>query len=182
VAGAVAELLAWCFHSPRRLAAVLVGLLAVLVGAGVAVNAVRSGPVQRPSSAVGVSGLSPDAGPAVQAALAFTRAWASKPASSTAEQWRQAVSPLATPELVRGLAVTDPGALPGGAPTGDPTIRFVSVSSALIEVPLSTGTRVLVTVVLVNGHWLASDVQPVQGDPGDAPGDAPGAGASASAG
>ena len=175
----MAELLAWCFHSPRRLAAVLVGLLALLIGAGVAVNAVRSGPAQRPSSsAAGVSGLSPDAGPAVQAALAFTRAWASKPASSTDEQWRQSVSPLATPELVRGLAVTDPGALPGGAPTGDPTIRFVSVSSALIEVPLSTGTRVLVTVVQVNGHWLASDVQPVEGDSGDVPG----AGASASAG
>jgi hypothetical protein len=166
----VAELLAWCFNSPRRLGAVLVGLLALLIGAGVAVNAIRSGPSQRsPSSAVGVSGVSPDAGPAVQAALAFTRAWASKPASVTDEQWRRSVDPLATPDLVRGLAVTDPAALPGGAPAGDPTIRFVSVSSALIEVPLSSGTRVLVTVVLVNGHWLASDVQPVAGDPGDVP-------------
>ncbi|HEX2808425.1 MAG TPA: hypothetical protein VHN80_19860, partial [Kineosporiaceae bacterium] len=87
----------------------------------------------------------------------------------TDEQWRRSVDPLATPDLVRGLAVTDPAALPGGAPAGDPTIRFVSVSSALIEVPLSSGTRVLVTVVLVNGHWLASDVQPVAGDPGDVP-------------
>jgi hypothetical protein len=167
----VAELLAWCFHSPRRLAAVLAGLLVLLIGAGVAVTAIRgdSG-AHSSSSAAGLSGVSPDAGPAVQAAVAFTRAWASKPASSTDEQWRRSVGALATPDLLRGLAVTDPSALPGGAPAGDPVIRFVSVSSALIEVPLSTGIRVLVTVVLVNGHWLASDVQPVAGDPGDVPG------------
>jgi hypothetical protein len=95
--------------------------------------------------------------------------WASKPAAATDQQWRQSVEPLATAELARGLGLTDPAGLPGGVPQGEPTIRFVSVSSALIEVPLSTGRRVLVTVVLVNGRWLASDVQPLAGDLGDVP-------------
>jgi hypothetical protein len=162
----VAELLAWCFHSPRRLAALAVGLLVLLIGAGAAVGAVRGGGAPAAVSATTAGGV-PGTGPAVQAALAFTRVWASKPASDTADEWRAALRPLATPELARGLAITDPSTLPGGGPSGRATVRFVATSSALIEVPLSSGSSVLVTVVVVGGRWLASDVQPATGDPGD---------------
>ena len=177
----MADLLAWCFHSPRRLAAVLVGVLALLIGAGAAVNALLpDGPPAPSRGGSAEAAGSPDAGPASAAALAFTRVWASKPAAVSDQQWRASIAPLATAELARGLALTDPAGLPGGVPQGAPTIRFVSVSSALLEVGLSTGRRVLVTVVLVNGRWLASDVQPLAGDSGDVPASA--ASVSASAG
>jgi hypothetical protein len=166
----VADLVTWCFHSPRRLLLVAAGLIAVVIGAGAVVRlALPAGgdaaSVERPAASVSVAGSVA----AVEAAVAFTRAWASKPASVTPAQWRQGLQPLVTPELGRLLAETDPAALPGGAPAGRPAVRFASVQSALIEVPLSTRQSVLVTVVLAaGGRWLASDVQPDAGDAGAA--------------
>jgi hypothetical protein len=167
---AVANLLAWCFDSPRRLFGVLLVGLVVLVGGGAVVRATIGSSASGGSGPVpGVPNDAPQAQQAMTAALTFARAWASKPASLSAEQWRAQLAPLATPDLMRGLAVTDPASLPGGTPQGSATVRFVSVSSSLIEVPLSTGTRVLVTVVLLNGRWVASDVQPAVGDAGNVP-------------
>jgi hypothetical protein len=165
----VAELLAWIFHSPRRLLAVLIGFLAVVVGVGLLVQAAMPGQSPPGTTPTGVTAAGPDAEQATQAALAFTRAWASKPEGQTAEQWRQSLVPLTTPDLQRGLSLTDPATLPGGRPQGTPTVRFIAVASSLVEVPLSTGSRVLVTVVRVNAHWIASDVQPVSGNAGDVP-------------
>lgn len=176
----MSDLLAWCFHSPRRLLLVAVALLAVVIGIGAAVRVLtpRSTPQAAPSSApVAVA----NAGPAVAAAVTFTRAWASKAPSASPEQWRAGLAPLVTPELGRLLATTDTAALPGGGPTGQPGVRFLSSASSLVEVPLSTGRRVLVTVVLLGGHWLVSDVQPLAGDAGDVGGGAGGAPGSPSA-
>jgi len=169
----VSDVLAWCFHSPRRLGAVALVLLALVVGAGAAVRALipaEGAPAPaRPASTAAVAGT----GGAVDAALAFTRAWASKPASASAEQWQRTLQPLVTPDLGRQLAYTDPAALPGGTPVGQPGIRFQEVQSALLEVRLSTGRTVLVTVVRSGDRWLASDVQPLAGDLGDVPSAAP---------
>jgi hypothetical protein len=162
----VSDLVAWCFHSPRRLLLVVAALIAVLIGGGALVQAVMpragDGATDSPSSTASVAG----SGAAVDAAVTFTRAWASKPASASVDQWRQGLQPLVTPYLGRLLAQTDPASLPGGAPAGQPSVRFASVSSALIEVPLNSGRPVLVTVVQLNGHWLAQDVEPLAGDSG----------------
>jgi hypothetical protein len=178
----VNELVAWCFHSPRRLLVVVGVLLVVVLGLGAGIRALlphdRVAAASPPAAAGSVVG----SGPAIDAAVTFTRAWAAKPASATPEQWRRTLSALVTPDLARGLAVTDPSSLPGGAPAGQPLVRFASVSSSLVEVPLSTGARVLVTVVLVDGHWLAQDVQPAAGDNGDVAGNGAGNGAGAGAG
>ena len=165
----MAELLAWIFHSPRRLLAVLIGLLAVVIGVGLLVQAAMPRQPSSGTAPTGVTAAGPDTEQATQAALAFTRAWASKADGQTAEQWRQSLVPLTTPDLQRGLSLTDPATLPGGRPQGTPTVRFIAVASSLVEVPLSTGSRVLVTVVRVNAHWVASDVQPVSGNAGDVP-------------
>jgi hypothetical protein len=175
----VSDLLAWCFHSPRRLLLVAVALVVLIIGVGAAVQALTPSSTSSPdarTTTVATAAVA-NSGAAVDAAVAFTRAWASKPASVTVEQWRQGVQPLATPELARLLATTDPAALPGGGPAGEPGVRFLSAASALIEVPLSSGPRVLVTVVLLGGRWLAQDVQPLAGDAGAVGG--PGAGPSA---
>jgi hypothetical protein len=163
----VSDLLAWCFHSPRRLLLVGVALVAVLILVGAGVRELSPG-ASRPSPSTSAAASVPvrNAGPAVQAAVAFTKAWASKPESQSAEEWQGTLEPLVTPELGRLLATTDPAQLPGGAPTDGASVRFVSASSALVEVPLTTGKGVLVTVVLLNGRWLAQDVEPVAGDVG----------------
>jgi hypothetical protein len=163
----VAEVIAWCFHSPRRLLVVVVTAVVVLLGGAAAIQAMRPG--GNDGGAAGSSGVAVpvDSAPAVAAAVEFTRRWAGVPAGQDAAQWRAGLAGLVTPELAGGLALTDPASLPGGAPTGRPVVRFVSVSSALVEVPLSGSRSVLVTVVLANGHWLASDVQPLAGNAGD---------------
>ncbi|HEY6796928.1 MAG TPA: hypothetical protein VI248_19835 [Kineosporiaceae bacterium] len=161
----MAEVVAWCFHSPRRLLLVVAGLLVALIGTGAVVRTV--GPQAGQSrSGGGASAAVVGAQPAIDAAVTFTRAWASKPPSVTAAQWRQGLQPLVTAELGRLLAETDPASLPGGAPTGTPTVRFQSLYSAMIQVPLSNDRSVLVTVVLVSGRWLASDVEPDAGNVG----------------
>jgi hypothetical protein len=178
----MADLLAWCFHSPRRVLLVLVALLVVVFGVGAAVQTMT--PQGEPSATRSApTAVAADIGPAVEAAVTFTRAWSSKPGSASADQWRQGLQPLVTPELARLLATTDPAELPGGAPTGRPVVRFVSAASALVEVQLTTGQEVLVTTVLLNGRWLTSDVQPAEGDDGDvgtgSTGASPGSGAGA---
>jgi hypothetical protein len=178
----VADLLAWCLHSPRRLLGVVVVALAVLVGVIGVLQTGRSDARPGPRASTSVAGALPDTGPAVGAAVTFTRAWASKPAGSSAEQWRQQLTALVTPDLARGLAATDPASLPGGQPHGTPTLRFVSTASCLVEVPLSSGRSVLVTVVLsdADGHWLVSDVQPATGNLGDVGGSSVGSGSASS--
>jgi hypothetical protein len=178
----VSDLLAWCFHSPRRLLLVAVALLALVIGIGVLVQAAMpkadGGTPAASTATASVAG----SGAAIEAAVTFTRAWASKPASTSAEQWRQGLRPLVTPDLAALLASTDPASLPGGAPAGQPAVQFLAVSSALIKVPLSTGQPVLVTVVLVDGRWLAKDVQPLAGDSGAVSGAVPGAGTASATG
>lgn len=174
------DVIAWCFHSPRRLLAVGVTAIVVLLAVAAAGQALLGG------SSSGAGSPSPgvaapaDAAPAVAAAVEFTTRWASVPSGQTAGQWRAGLSDLVTPELAAGLELTDPVTLPGGGPDGQPVVRFLSVSSALIEVPLSSGRRILVTVVRVNARWLASDIQPLAGNLGDDPG--PGSGGPSSAG
>jgi hypothetical protein len=166
---AVSDLVAWAFHSPRRLLGVLVVVLAIIVGVGAVLQSARSPDRTGTAPSASAPAVLPDTGPAISAALTFATAWASQPASTSAEQWRQGLEQLVTPELAKGLALTDPAQLPGGRPQGQPTVRFVSTSSALIQVPLSTGRSVLVTVVLAGSRWLVSDVQPFTGDLGDVP-------------
>lgn len=163
------ELIAWCFHSPRRLLAVGAAAIALLLAGAVAVQAVFPDDGRRAGGTPSAVAAPADTGAAVGAAVEFTRRWASVPPGRTAEQWRAGLAGLVTSDLASGLALTDPGALPGGTPVGQPVVRFVSASSALVEVPLSSGRHVLVTVVLSGKTWLASDVQPLEGNAGDVP-------------
>lgn len=162
-------MIAWCFHSPKRLFLVVATAAALVIGTGIAVQAVRSGS-QRSSAEPSVPvGVPADTRPAVEAARTFAARWAAGPTGQTAEQWRAGLAPLVTHELEGGLQKTDPATLPGGAPEGEPVIRFFSVSSAMIQVPLSSGRPVLVTVVFSQGRWLTSDIQPFAGNAGDEP-------------
>jgi hypothetical protein len=172
----LSDAIAWACHSPRRLAVAIGAPLVVIVviGSWLAQQGTPAGAATlRGSSPAPVAGPTatevarvPDTRPFVDAAVRFTRAWAHLAPGQTAEQWRIALAPLITSDLAAGLAQTDPGALPGGAPTGQPVVRFVAQGSALVAVPLSTGKTVVVTVVDRDGVWKIADVQPDVGDYG----------------
>jgi len=174
----VADLFSWIFHSPRRLALIAVLALGVILAAGsMLVNTSTLAPTGEPAAATtstaaasaqasSQAAVVPDATPFVTAAVRFVQQWARiKPGESPA-QWRARVDPVATPDLAAALELTDPTSLPDAVPSGEPDVRFVSQSSALIAVPLSDGSEVLVTVVNQGQQWRASDVQPDVGDSG----------------
>lgn len=146
----MAELVTWACRSPQRLVAVLLTLAIGLLGIGSLALDQLGGhhETTRPVTAYrDTDAALPESKPFVDAAVAFVRLWAQPKPGQSALEWRRALEPLVTRELAAGLALTDPGSLPGGAPTGTPAVRYVSHSSALIAVPLTTGSSVLVTVV-----------------------------------
>jgi hypothetical protein len=105
----------------------------------------------------------------VTTAVHFVQEWARIRPGETAAQWQRRLAPLATDDLAAALRLTDPSSLPDAAPSGEPDVRFVAQSSALVAVPLSTGATVLVTVIDSpgGGGWRVSDIQPDTGDVGD---------------
>ena len=159
--------IAWVFHSPRRLAATIVVVLAVVLLGGSALFGESFGggggtseeqPKDQPKA------QAPDPAPYVSAALEFVKDWSKLRPGETAQQWQAELTPLTTPELGQALKTTDPAQLPGVQPTGDPVVRYVADTSALIAVPLADGTSVLVSVVAGEQRMLVSDVQPNVGD------------------
>ena len=169
----MAELVTWLCRSPRRLVTVLGGTLLVVVVVGSTV--LRGGGAHPAGSAAGARPAAPatsvaavpDATPFVTAAVRFVAQWGHAAAGESAAHWQARVDPLATPDLAAALRQTDLASLPGGGPSGRPSVRYVAQSSAMIAVPLTTGETVLVTVVNSAGSWRVSDVEPDVGDYGD---------------
>jgi hypothetical protein len=160
------DAVSWVFHSPRRLAVTAVVILAVVLlggnalfgGGGGRGNAKDGGP--RPAATAQV----PDAGPYVDAAVAFVEKWSPQPKNETTEQWAAKLASLTTPEFGEALATTNTAELPDSPPRGDPVVRYVADSSALVAVPLANGSSVLVTLVDGDQRVLVSDIQPNVGD------------------
>ena len=163
----VADAVAWVCRSPRRLAAFAVAVMAVvLVGSNLIGGSGQSGRAEsrQESAPVLTAAQVPDAGAYVSTAIRFVRAWNRVPQGKTVAQWQATLEPLATEELAKALSTTDPAALPGSAPQGEPVVRYLAQSSALIAVPLANGSSVLVTVVNDANGQRVSDVQPFAGD------------------
>jgi hypothetical protein len=172
----VTDVVTWVCRSPRRLAVTIGSVILLIVIGGAVMNggggsggsddAGRTPPAAASPSAAAV----PDASPFVSAAVTFADAWATREDGETKDEWLDRVSALSTPELSEALATTDLEQLPGAAPSGRPTVRYVAEQSALVAVPLDNGDTILVTVVSAGrSRWLASDVQPDVGDFGDVP-------------
>jgi len=170
-----ADLASWLLRSPRRLAVIAI----LAIGGVLAIGNLTHGSVQ-PSAApaatptatappASVAAQVPDAQPFVATAVRFVQAWARVRPGESAAQWQRRLAPLATDDLAAALRLTDTSSLPDAAPSGEPDVRFVAQSSALVAVPLSTGTTVLVTVINTpgGGGWRVSDIQPDTGDVGD---------------
>jgi hypothetical protein len=165
----VADAVAWLCRTPRRLAIGLLGLFVVLVLGGNALighGVGTSGSLGRHPAAVATTPVAqvPDPNPYVSTAVTFVQQWSQLKKGETAAQWQARLVPLTTPELGAALRTTDPSQLPGVGPQGEPVVRYVAQSSALIAVPLSNGSSVLVTVVSSDGGSRVSDVQPNAGN------------------
>jgi hypothetical protein len=188
-----ADIASWILRSPRRLAVIAI----LAIGGVLAIGNLTHGSVQ-PSAAAptptatavtptaGVAAQVPDAQPFVATAVRFVQEWGRIRPGESAAQWQRRLAPLATDDLAAALRLTDPSSLPDATPSGEPDVRFVAQSSALVAVPLSSGTTVLVTVINTpgGGGWRVSDIQPDTGDAGDVSGaqDTATAGSTSSAG
>jgi hypothetical protein len=165
------EVFAWICRTPRRLAVVGLSLVIIIFVGGSALFGNGSGShgdsktTSATSSTPSVTAAAvPPAGEFTNAAVTFVRVWSRLNPGETATQWQQKLQPLTTTELGKALRTTDTSTLPGVAPAGEPTVRWVSLASALIAVPLGDGTSVLVTVVSGVTHPEVSDIQPNTGD------------------
>ncbi|MBB2924005.1 hypothetical protein [Cellulomonas cellasea] len=93
---------------------------------------------------------------AQDAAAEFVAAWA-RPDLDPAT-WQGGLAPHATPELRQALADTDPANVPAVTVSGQPVQVAVNAEAGVFDVP-TTGPFIRVFVELVDGIWLASDVQ-----------------------
>jgi hypothetical protein len=165
----VADAVAWLCRSPRRLAIGAATILVVLLvggsalfgnGTGAHANS-GAGSAAAPTTA---AAQVPNADPYITAAVAFVRNWSQLKKGETPTQWQARLVPLTTTELGQALQTTDPANLPNVGPEGEPVVRYVSQTSALIAVPLANSTSVLVTVVDGETGPLVSDIQPNAGN------------------
>lgn len=160
----------WLCQSPRRLAVGAVVVLTVLLVGGSAlfghdrVGSSAGGSTPTASATAVAAAQVPNATPYVSAAVAFVRVWAQPRSGESATQWQTSLAPLSTAQLGDVLRSTDPARLPGVPPAGEPVVRFLTQTSALIAVPLSNGSSVLVTLVSGDAGPLVSDIQPNVGD------------------
>ncbi len=162
----VADAVAWVCRSPRRLAVFAVTVMAiVLIGSNLLGGSNGTAKAHNGTSTPTVTAAQvPDAGAFVGMAVRFVQAWSQVPKGATVAQWHAALEPLTTADLAKALDDTDPAALPGAAPEGEPVVRYLAQNSALIAVPLANGSSVLVTVVSDGAGQRVSDVQPFAGD------------------
>jgi hypothetical protein len=98
-------------------------------------------------------------GEAVTAAVAFVRAWATRPPAGQPGQWLDGVSRHADPALIDLLRGVDPGTVPSTRVTGAPQSVSGGPTHAQVRVP-TDGGPVLVLCVLVKDRWLVADFDP----------------------
>jgi hypothetical protein len=165
----VTDFVVWLCQSPRRLAVGAVSVLTVLLVGGSALfgngaHGHSATPTVSVSATSTIAAQVPSATSFVNAAVAFTQAWSKLKPGETAAQWQARLAPLATTDLAVALKTTDTARLPGVAVSGEPVVRYLAQTSALISVPLIDGSSVLVTVVNGDTTPLVSDIQPNVGD------------------
>lgn len=159
----------WPVRSPRHLTGTVLVLVAIAIGAGLALPDDRRGGSSRdvPSSSRQVGGAAaPDPAltdgtrmtrppapsvPAPSAALDVARSWVQAfltvPKGITAVRWIEQLRPFTTDELLPELSSIDPANVPAAQITDAPRTVSVSAGSAEVDVPT---TAVVVRLLLVS--------------------------------
>jgi hypothetical protein len=167
-----AEAFAWICRTPRRLAVVGLSLVILIFVGGSALFGNGGSDGTDPTSTTKTvtsapaetAAAIPASGEYVSAAVNFAKLWSQLKPGETQQQWLASLTPLTTADLGKALRTTDTSDLPGVTPAGEPVVRFLAQGSALIAVPLSDGSSVLVTVVSGETGPQVSDIQPNTGD------------------
>ncbi|GAA2724015.1 hypothetical protein [Cellulomonas aerilata] len=94
---------------------------------------------------------------AQQAAAEFVSVWA-RP-DLDAATWQAGLAEHSTPELLASLTDADPANVPAVTVAGQPVEVAANAEAGVFDVP-TTGEFVRVHVQLVDGTWLATDVEP----------------------
>lgn len=187
----------WPLHSPRRLAALLVGLV-VLIWLFAAVRPSPGAPPSPTSAATSAqapgvsatvnssssasrpvvsetSSITPPApvatvapsAPLVEVAVRFVTGWA-RP-DLPAEAWQAELIPLATPAFAAQLRTVVPGNVPARSVNGNPAVGSLSQLQAEVTVPTDAGP-VLVALASMGSAWKVSSVTPAGGPATRTPG------------
>jgi hypothetical protein len=172
------DLLAWLFHSPRRLLLVLAALLIVATLAPALVSRlINSGDGSRGSvveqaaegtAPTGTANALPEASVVATAppkALAvvdtFMQIWLSGPSVTTGagtQEWHRRLVPYVTPELAAALEDAAPDRVPDATVAGSPRVLRVGEFLSHIAMPMSDGKDVTLTVAWDGEVWRVSDI------------------------
>jgi hypothetical protein len=169
------DLVAWLFHSPRRL--LLVILAPLVVASLVSVLSSRlehetpGVPANRATETAGSEAtptfpeiVPPATAPpeAFEVVRSFVRAWLTGPAATTDQQvraWHERLRPYVTPELAGALRDADPARLPDATAAGDPVVLQVGEYLVEMSVPMSDGRDLNLTVTWDGKAWRVSDIE-----------------------
>lgn len=105
-------------------------------------------PTRQPSLRPGADGPQTVAGK-------FLRAWLDSQLSP--RQWHAGIEPYATAALADKLSGVDPVGVPAERTTGEPTLVPRGSGSAMVSVPVDSGT-VELRLIVVDGRWLVDGV------------------------
>lgn len=123
----ISDFITWLCRSPRRLVVVTLStiILVFVLGSALLGNDAPSDGGDAPRAATGsTSAVVPASDGYVTAAVDFVTLWAKTEPNETKSDWLARLTPLATPDYASALETTDPSALPGAAPDGEPVVRF----------------------------------------------------------
>ncbi len=174
----------WPLRSPTHLAGTVVVLVAIAVGAGLALpdsggsSPVRAAPSSSPratplppasplavvpgAASGGQSGVLSPSTPAPAAALTVARSWVNAfltvPKGISSARWVEQLRPYTTDELLPELRSVDPANVPAAKIIGEPRTVSSSASSAEVDVPT---TVVVVRLLLVStpAGWRVAGYQ-----------------------
>jgi len=172
------DLLAWLFHSPRRLLLVLVVPLIVVSlvpaigsrlagggseGGGAAVHPPPENGTPTTTADPFLEGGGTGTAPpeALAVVNAFLQEWLAGPTATTRseiQQWHRRLAPYVTPELAAALRHTDPARVPDATVARSPEALRVGEYLSQIAVPMSDGKDLTLTVAWDGEVWRISDI------------------------
>jgi hypothetical protein len=171
-------LLAWTFHSPRRLLVVVVTPIVVVAAIAAVMSSNQAGkeeaaralpesvqsetPSRTPGPTRYTTTPSPDAPSpgAIRAARVFVETWLAGRTTKPVANWHKQLAKYATPQLAEGLRSTDPSRLPETTVSGAPEPVRVGEYLANFLVPLADGSNVAVSTTWDGQAWRVTDIQP----------------------
>lgn len=176
----------WPLRSPRHLAGVVLALVAIAVGLGLALPDSAAGPLRAaPSNSSRANSFAPTSRPALPPtnppappkagsivtaapipaptpALAVAKSWVraflTVPEGISPAQWLEQLRPYTTDELLPELRSIDPANVPTAQIVGEPRTVSTSPSSAEVDVP-TTGVVVRLLVVSTPAGWRVAGYQ-----------------------